>query len=197
MSTILNDALRLTTADLKKLGFLHPNRIRSGVVRWGDGLASISITTDTRPGYPYIEFEYTRQGRELSYRLELVPKPSNLGIGTVWYFRCAVSSKPCRVLYSIGDRFVHRAAYSGVMYECQTKSRKWRDLQHHYGPMFKADAEAGKFYTPYRKTHYRGKPTRKYRRILHLEGWVSRMTDKDVEWMMKEHERVTEIAGRG
>ena len=170
MATILNDALRLTTADLKKLGYLQPNRIRSGVVRWGDCLASISITTDTGPGDPHIKFEYTKQGRELSYRLNLVPKPSNLGIGTVWYFRSAVSGKLCRVLYSIYDRFVHRAAYPGTMYQCQTESRKYRDLQHVYGPMLKADAEAGKFYKPYHKTHYKGRPTRKYRRILISEA---------------------------
>lgn len=193
MATILNDALRLTTADLKKLGYLQPNRIRSGIVRWGDGFASISVTTDTRPGSPYIEFDYTKQGRELSYSLELVPKPSNLNIGIVWYFRCAVSGKLCRVLYSIGDRFVHREAYSGVMYDCQTKSRKWRDLQHYYGPMLKADAEAGKFYKPYHKTHYRGRPTRKYRRILYLRQWTMRMSDDDVARMIIEHERAMRL----
>ena len=193
MATILNDALRLTIADIKKLGYLQPNRIRSGIVRWGEGLATIRIATDTRTVDPHIEFDYTKQGRELSYRLKLVPKPSNLGIGTVWYFRCAVSGKLCRVLYSIGDRFVHRAAYSGVMYDCQVKSRKWRELQHFYGPMLKAEREEGYFFKPYHKTHYRGRPTRRYRRIQYLRQWTMRMSDDDVARMIKEHERAMRL----
>lgn len=173
MATILDDTLRLSITALKKLGFLYPYSVRSGTVRWGDLGCSIYVTTNTDSDTPYIELNYSTRGRSMNYRLELVPKPSNLGFGTAWYFRCGVSGKLCRILYSIDGHFVHRAAYAGCVYQCQMENRGYRALARAYNPLFKADATDREMSKRYFKKYYRGKPTRRYRRILAIQrkGW--------------------------
>jgi hypothetical protein len=171
----------MSISDLKKLGYLTPHCVRSGVVSWGDGFARIGITTDTSPADPRIELNYTKGGREISYRLMLIPKPSNLGRGTVWYFRCGVSGKLCRKLYLIGDRFVHREAYAGVMYDSQVQSKKYRAIQTTFGPLFKVDKADEEIHKPYYKTHYRGRPTRKYRQILKLQQRAWNVNVEDID----------------
>lgn len=88
--------------------------------------------------------------------------PSNLGKGIYYYFVCPKTKKRCKALYLYGGEFVHRDLIP-FNYSKQNEARKMRHLQRLF------DFEMGKveeqLYKKYFKTHYRGKPTKRFMRI--------------------------------
>ena len=51
------------------------------------------------------------------------------------------------------------------MYESQTKSKSWRQIERIYGSYFDLERMYSQLYQKYFKTHYNGKPTKKYLKI--------------------------------
>lgn len=112
---------------------------------------------------PFTEFK--------AYIVRLVSVPSNLGKGLIWYFLCPQTNKRCRKLYSIGGYFLHREAFSGCMYDCQTKSKYYRKLDRMLGPYFRINRLYEQLHSKHFKTHYAGKPTKRY---LRIKGQIQR-----------------------
>ena len=103
----------------------------------------------------------------IEYRVPIVSKPSNLGVGLIWYFVCPVTGKHCKKLYGASKYFLHREAFKGCMYECQTWSKNSRALIETMKWTFAKDNfMEGRW--KYMKTHYRGKPTKTYLKYLKL-----------------------------
>ncbi len=92
--------------------------------------------------------------------------PSNLGKGLIWYFLCPQTNRRCRKLYSIGGYFLHREAFNGCMYETQTQSKKYRQLDKTLGAYFEIDNLYEELYKKNFKKTYAGKPTKRYLRIM-------------------------------
>ena len=65
-------------------------------------------------------WNYLQNGRPISYKISLVSLASNIGRGVVWFFLCPQTSKRCRKIYLLRERFLHREAFTGCMYEIQT-----------------------------------------------------------------------------
>ena len=129
--TLYNEALQISTSNLKKWNYLKPGRIKSGALTWssnGHKTASVSIEVNTQTEQPYLELDYKYKDEPRNYKIELVSVPSNLGKGVVWYFLCPQTKKRCRKLYLISGYFLHREAFNGCMYACQTKSRETREF---------------------------------------------------------------------
>ena len=81
-------------------------------------------------------------------------------------FSCPQTNKRCCKLYSIGGYFLHREAFSGCMYETQTQSKKYRQLDKTFGAYFKIDNLYSELYKKNFKKYYAGKPTKRYLRIM-------------------------------
>jgi len=52
------------------------------------------------------------------------------------------------------------------MYDSQTKSKKWRSMDKVYGSYFKLDDLYEELYSKHFKTHYYGKPTKRYLKLM-------------------------------
>ncbi|WP_224999424.1 hypothetical protein [Cesiribacter sp. SM1] len=173
-SPILYDEVRtISITNLKKWGYLEPDHWKRGALSWGQGgkvTSSISIIVDTTESIPTIILSYTSAGRPINYEVQLVSVPSNLGVGELWYFRCPKTGKRCRKLYYIGGYFLHRLAFQGCMYERQTYSKAYRDFGKVHG--ITLDDKFMKLYNeskkPYYKAYYKGKPTKRYERLIRL-----------------------------
>ena len=166
---LYNQALQISISKLKEWDYLTPEQIKKGTLTWsidGNQAGSISISVNTQSEQPYIELEYKYRDEPRSYKVRLVSKPSNLGEGLVWYFLCPQTGKRCRKLYSIGGYFLHREAFKGCMYETQTRSKRYRQLDKTFGALFKSDNLYSELYKKYFKKTYAGKPTKKYLRIV-------------------------------
>jgi len=167
--TLYNEALQITITKLKKWGYLEPEQIKSGTINWnsnGNPTGSISIKGNTHSEQPYIELDYKYRDEPRNYKVYLTSTPSNLNRGEIWYFICPQTKKRCRKLYSIGGYFLHRQAFNGCMYETQTQSKKYRQLDKTLGAYFKSDNLYSELYKKNFKKSYAGKPTKKYLRII-------------------------------
>lgn len=167
--TLYNEALQISISKLKEWEYLNPEQIKSGTLNWssnGNPTGSISIQVNTYSEQPYIELNYKYRDEPRNYKLSLVSMPSNLGKGLIWYFLCPQTNKRCRKLYSIDGYFLHREAFNGCMYETQTQSKKYRQLDKTLGEYLKEDELYSQLYQKHFKKTYAGKPTKKYLRII-------------------------------
>jgi hypothetical protein len=167
--TLYNEALQIHISRLKGWGYLNPEQFISGSLNWssnGDKIGSISIEANINSDNPFVELIYKYRDEPRNYKVYLTSTPSNLNRGKIWYFICPQTKKRCRVLYSIGGYLLHREAFNGCMYETQTQSKKYRQLDKTLGAYFKSDNLYSELYKKNFKKTYAGKPTKKYLRIM-------------------------------
>jgi hypothetical protein len=121
---------------------------------------------------PYINFIYrvkqqyepVENYRDINYRFSLESIPCHFG-GKRWFFRCE--------LYKSGRYCGHCAELS---YDSCNENRHYGDVLGILGKSWKAE----EYYATLKRTHYRGKPTRKYRKYLKLNS-IS-----DSQWILAE-----------
>ena len=167
--TLYDEALQISISKIKELEYLNPEQIKSGTLNWsrnGNQTGSISIQVNTNGEQPYIELDYKYKDEPRNYKVRLVSMPSNLGKGLIWYFLCPQTNKRCRKLYSIGGYFLHREAFKGCMYETQTQSKKYRQLDKTLGAYFKLDELHEQLYKKHFKKTYKGKPTKNHSKLV-------------------------------
>lgn len=167
--TLYNEALKLNISKLKDWGYLKPAQFKAGTLNWkqyGNDAGSISVRGNTTTEQPYIELEYKYKGEPRNYKVLLVYTRSNLGKGKVWYFLCPKTLKRCRVLYLIGGYFYHRSAFKGCMYESQTQTKGYRQLDKTIGAYFRAEMYYEQINRKHFKKTYAGKPTLKYLELI-------------------------------
>ena len=184
LPTLYDHVCQISISNLRRWGYLAPDCIKNGVLRWswqGETTAKISFYVDTIEDRPYIELNYRANGEPRRYKVYLVCVPSNLRRGRIWYFLCPVTGKRARKLYCVGGYFLHRAAFTGCMYECQTQAKRHRDWNHLVGAYFELDRVYMELHKPYFKQTYAGKPTKKYLRIAQKIERGKRVPDSFAE----------------
>lgn len=167
--TLYDEVLQLSTTKLKEWGYLTLNNIETASITWssnGSKRAEISIMVCTLTPKAYILLSYNFKDEPRKYEIQLTHVPSNLGKGEIWYFICPQTNRRCRKLYSIGGYFLHREAFNGCMYESQTHSKKYRQIESVYGAYFNLDRLYDQIYKKHFKKTYDGKLTKRYKKIL-------------------------------
>lgn len=160
MTTTIDEYLHLSVNDCKRMGFLKPQELRTGTVRWtvnGNERATVGFATDTR-GVPVARFSYTCNGTPVNATIYLRWKRSNLNAEHgYYYFVCPVTGVLCRVLYLVDGHFMSRKAFK-PLYEQQTKSHRQRhDPLFAYLDIAKAVEDLTK--QKYRREFYAGRIT--------------------------------------
>ena len=179
---ILDRCHTVSIGDMKRWGSLNPGQWRNGSVYWERGVervASVGYTAfiSPEPGQAYIQFNYSYDGEPVQWRVPLLSVPANIGKGLVWFFRCPVTGTRCKKLHLIDGRFMHRSAVRGAMYKRQTQSKKWRTLSRCFDAYDIGAAVLEEMQKPYFKEEYRGKPTRRYDRLLRKAERAEREVD--------------------
>lgn len=173
MATTIQDYLRLSVTDCKRMGYFYPQSQANGVVTWTQGkqvIASIRMQTNTAGVVPYAVLTYTYKGQPVRIELTLRFAPSNLNNGTgYYYFVCPVTGLSCRNLYLVDGKFVSRSAFR-PLYGSQVERRRNCGLAYlcalaDYEKMLDA---------PYRRLTYRGKPTPWGRKVMRMEERANR-----------------------
>jgi hypothetical protein len=166
---LFDSTLRINISKLKGWGYLKPGQIVKGNIRWeenGNPAGSISIQVNAHSEHPYIELDYQYRDEPRRYKVRLVTIPSNLGKGKIWYFLCPVTKKRCRVLYCVGGYFLHREAFTGCFYGKQIRSKHSRRFDNTFGLVFDGLDYQEQIKRKHFKTHYAGRPTKRYLRLL-------------------------------
>ncbi len=162
--TLYDNCLQISIATLKRNQFLKPEHFATGNLTWssnGNKTGSIGIAINTRTESPYLELNYTANGNPIKYTVQLVSIPSNIGKGVVWFFVCPRTGKRCRKLYLVAGYFYHRSAFTGCMYQKQIYSHNDRNLYR----IFDTEEIYKQIYSKHFKTHYGGKPTKRFLRL--------------------------------
>lgn len=171
----------VSIAFLKKHGYFCGHR--SGVITWtnwcGEQTASIGVTVYMMDGEDHARFRYTNTCRstgeetECDYKVRLVTTPCHLG-GVRWWFICPLSHNgvPC------GRRVGKLYCPPGSMYygcrHCYNLSYESRNESHrgrlaHMSRFLTLDRRQEELLEGMKRWTYRGKPTRKARRLETLE----------------------------
>jgi hypothetical protein len=170
--TLYDEVLQLNISKLRDWGYLTDSK--KGAIKWsynGEDNNSMSIETNANIAHPYIELNYKFNSEPIKYKVKLVTVSSNLGKGLIWYFLCPYTNKRCRKLYLLNGYFLHREAIPGCMYESQTKSKRWRLIIKHWDKSFKIEEAYEQLYGKHFKSHYAGKPTKRYIQLMkRIEG---------------------------
>lgn len=158
--------LQISITDLKKLELLKPDSLMFNVLSWKNQNLYVSVWLNTQSLKPCIELHYAYQQRTINYTIDLLAIPSNLGIGKVWLFVCPVTGKRCRKLYFAKGMFLHRDAFKNGMYYKQAQDKVYCSFDKLFGYHWKIETLERKMSSKHFKTHYAGKPTKRYLRLL-------------------------------
>jgi len=165
--TTIEDVKTISLTKLKEWNYLTIGK-RSGVISWSrNGIVhskiDIEVEINEYSGYLLLNYKCNDQLRKYKVRIERLP--SNLGKGEIMYFVCPSTGKYCRKLYFSDTYFLHREAFTGLMYQNQIESKKNRQLHKIFDKVFLSDEVYEKRYKKYFKTHYNGKPTKRYLKL--------------------------------
>ena len=166
----VEDLKSLSIKDIKR--YLKPNTFSdNGVLayyRGGERNGSIGIESqifDTE-GTITLSYRY-RQELRISYDIEVISKPSNLGKGIVWYFVCPNTGKICRKLHLKDGYYYHRTAFPELYYENQLLSKNWRRVQKAW-EIELSEKVYEEYFKKHRKKTYRGIPTKEESKLNRL-----------------------------
>lgn len=166
---IIDNCYTITITKLKEWDYILQNIIKSGVITWSKHdikQASISITVKNNIDFAYMELQYSYNDKPIRYKVKIISIPSNIGKGLIWYFVCPQTGKKCRKLYLVNGYFLHRTAFTGCMYESQTETKQYRGFSKKFCSDFICDNLYSQLYKKHFKKSYKGKPTKRYLKLI-------------------------------
>ncbi|MCW2120543.1 hypothetical protein [Flavobacterium sp. 7A] len=181
----VDDCLTISTTKLKEWNYFTKGS-RSGVISWSrndEVHSKIGIQITFKDSEKYITLDYTANGEPKNYKVKIIEVPSNLGKGYLYYFKCPITHKLCRKLYLDSGMFLHRTAFN-MIYQKQTESKKHRELTAIFDKAFVPDAVYQERYKKYFKTHYNGKPTKRFLKFENRIQLADRFPSGTLERLM-------------
>jgi len=165
--TTIEDVKTISLTKLKEWNYLKTGT-RSGVISWSrNGIvhSTINIEVSINDYNSYVLLSYKYNNESFNLKVRLISMPSNLGKGEIIYFICPITNKYCRKLYFNNSYFAHRVAFTGLMYQNQIESKKSRQLHKIFDRFYLSDEVYEERFKKYFKTHYNGKPTKRYLKL--------------------------------
>lgn len=178
--TTIEDIKTISLTKLKQWNYLTKGT-KSGVISWSRNdivHSKISIEICINDFDSYLILDYKCNDKPINYKVRLITIPSNLGKGEIMYFVCPITGKYCRKLYFNNSYFLHRKAFTGLIYQNQIESKKSRQLHKIFDRFYLSDEVYEQRFKKYFKTHYNGKPTKRY---LKLENKIRTAESYPVE----------------
>ncbi|WP_293296829.1 hypothetical protein [Allomuricauda sp.] len=184
--TLIDDLKCLDIKELREWGYLQEGIRKSGNLTWsrnGMKTAAISIMAIIDHN-PRLLLSYSVNGEPMKYNVLLAEVQSNLGKGSYFQFVCPKTFKRCRKLHLINGYFMHRSVLSNAMYETQTQSKSYRRIKGIFEPYVLQDEYYRELHKPYFKTHYNGRPTKRYLWLMEKLRMADKMTLQQYESLL-------------
>ena len=178
-SSTVYECPRLNLSQLRRAGYFSKDAEVRGAWSWTSGEV-VNITTVGKGAEVHMELSYTwtdpytGKPEEVRQRIDMVRKPSNLGRGTVLYFLCPYTGRPCRILYRAYSArtyrsrwgFSYRLYYPGqVCGKLDRWNTRYWELERHLEGMEQMRSPGT----------YRGRPTKRAQRWERLLSELDRM----------------------
>lgn len=174
----VEQAYKIPLSFLRKKGILKPNHhvinYRITFFINGEEVSNIKMdinTMDLENEFIRLHYTMTRTKQAIDYKVKLIRKPSNLGVGFRYYFQCPNTGNLCTVLLKPSSQlyFLSRQAFK-VLYESQAVTKAYRQLNTAYFFMTNEfEDKRNKAFAKHRKHTYKGKITKHYQRFKNFE----------------------------
>ena len=162
---------------------------------YGEETSNISVTVSTMNGDNYVRFQYTTTDRntgekiEYDYMVALTTTPCNYG-GFRFWFICPLSKsgvycgRRVAKLYKApgANYFGCRHCYN-LSYESRNECRLGRFGQ--LGYILKAERQYEELYKSIKRWTWRGRPTRKARKLQELKKKMAQSPPLDIDELLK------------
>lgn len=166
----LDSFLNIDAAKLRKWGYLKQETGgKSGRILWNDGESVVQCATMLFGDGNWMQLRYTvstyEEKKAMDYSVPLIPTPCRLG-SLRWWFLCPHCRRRCRILY-----------YASPLFVCRTCTGAWYRSQEYRGGfcgLLRRLLDADDFEATMERWYYRGRPTRKHRKLLRLRCGLSR-----------------------
>jgi len=181
--TLFDECKTISISNLLHWGYLKKDTYKSGIIKWscrGEPTGSVSVIVNNQSACPYLELDYRCNDKPIKYQVRVVTTSSNLGKGDYWFFICPQTGKRCRKLYLVDGYFFHRSAFSGCFYEKQTYSASKRQMDRAFALLFGADKLYEQIHSKHFKEHYKGEPTKRYKKIWSKIMAASQLNEQDI-----------------
>ncbi len=132
----------------------------------------------------FVTVDYKSNGTDYKYNIQLEALTSNSGKGDVWYFICPFTLQQFRKLHLIQGRFMHHSAFKSGMNATQTETKSWRKVSRVYGGYFALEKYYNQLHAKHFKTHYKGKPTKRYLKLMQKISQAEKIPLEDIERLM-------------
>ncbi len=182
---IAEDLLRVSIADLSRLGLLIPG-VNEAVLRWDDREDEIkAVTHMEEDGWGKINFKYTlaATGTEYDVPVLIEPTPCNYGKFRCW-FRCCMC-------YSDADESIKRSFvlyFDGQHFACaKCANVTYRSRLNRFSGVQMSALDVSSF--DLRHLTYRGQPTRKLKRIEKQRKKASAVAEQILQAEKKRNQR--------
>lgn len=184
----VEDCKSVSISFLKKHGYLNAESSKWGGISWkncyGEETSSISIVVSTFEGDSFVRFYYTVTKRstgekiECDYKVRLTTTPCNLG-GVRYWFICPLSRngvycgrRVAKLYCAPGANYYGCRHCYDLSYESRNECRLGRFGQ--LGYVLKAERQYEELYKSIKRWTWRGRPTKKARRLKLLEQQLNR-----------------------
>lgn len=184
--TIIDETKRINLAVLIQMGMLEPGKKCTSPLRWSENFVlnaqlGVFALNHRYAGTGCLQLDYNCNGEQIEYKIDIVSRKSNLPQQSLIYFMvCPATKKLCRKLYFNGRVFVHQSKIDGY-YECQTRSRKSREMETLLGYMFGPNDVHEQLNKKNLKRWYNGKPTKKYLKLMKWKRRIDSLTPDDID----------------
>jgi len=184
MAVIIDDLLNISTKFLRQWNYFNHEGIRSGVISWSrEEVVTSSVSIEVNMIEFKVLLKYSLNGSPIKSIINLEYLDSNLGAGKVWYFTCPATLNRCSKLYLYQGKFVSRKAINNGMYDNQTKSKGWREIDSFFTLSDKRTTLVNDLDTPYRKSHYKGKYTKQSQKLIRMSKRLDRMESASLSFL--------------
>lgn len=163
---------RLELGRLMRSGYFTKEAEVSGSWSWTNG-DTVGIFTKRKGAEVYMVLSYTWTHpltgvpEDVRQRIDMVSKPSNLGKGTVLYFRCPSTGRACRILYRAYHARTFRSRW-GFSYRLYYPSQLCGKLGRWDEAYWNAERHLEQGRGKRKPGTFRGKPTKRAKRVNRL-----------------------------
>ena len=159
---------RLELSRLLKAGYFTKGAEVIGSWTWSNG-DTVRIVTRRKGAEVYMDLSYTwtdphtGAAEDVQQRFDMVSKPSNLGKGTVLYFRCPSTDRLCRILYRAYHARTFRSRW-GFSYRLYYPAQLCGKLDRSNTRYWDIERNMECMVSKRKQVTYQGKPTKRSKR---------------------------------
>jgi len=164
----IDGTISVNITALRKSGYLQTNTQVSGAINYTSNTTNITTRVEVQSeSDEYLTLKYEWKGEEVTQRIGIVKRPSNLKRGSLYFFVCPYTSKYVRNLYlpeGVTQFASNYAFIPPIYYPSQTHSKQYKPV----GQCFHIEDLLNELTNTRTQTHYKGKETKRYKRIKEL-----------------------------